>query len=205
LCILLRIPKTTFKPSQCCWSGNGFAASIQASKHKPETVYKNHESQPTPQIRPVTSLGRQVGRRVFWEGLKFFTLRSIDLNFVQNIFPVWANIFLRGGLAPPGYGPATDTSEEVKTCIVFLLFYSNICDLRGMIYPRGLQTFLSEGHIGNTKHVEGRASYVMWLLRGRTVWKAVGPPKKIQMGPFNISKHLGSCALFRTSCKLAPW
>jgi len=30
------------------------------------------------------------------------------------------------------------------------------------------------------------------------------PPKKIQMGPFNISKHLGSCVLFRASCKLPP-
>ena len=34
--------------------------------------------------------------------------------------------------------------------------------------------------------------------------KLLGPPKKIQMGPFNISKHLGRCVLFGTSCKLAP-
>jgi len=31
------------------------------------------------------------------------------------------------------------------------------------------------------------------------------PPKKIQRGPFNISKRLGSCVLFRASYKLAPW
>jgi len=41
--------------------------------------------------------------------------------------------------------------------------------------------------------------------QSRAVWRAVGPTKKIQMGPFNISKHLDRCVLFRASCKLAPW
>ena len=41
-------------------------------------------------------------------------------------------------------------------------------------------------------------------VQGRAVWKAVGPPppKKVQMWPFNISKDLGRCVLFRSSCKL---
>jgi len=30
------------------------------------------------------------------------------------------------------------------------------------------------------------------------------PPKKIQMGAFDISKHLGRCVLFQSSCKFAP-
>jgi len=36
--------------------------------------------------RPVTSLGHQVGRRVFWKGPKFFKLCPILLNYVQHIF-----------------------------------------------------------------------------------------------------------------------
>ena len=35
--------------------------------------------------------------------------------------------------------------------------------------------------------------------------KAVGgSPKKLQIPPFDISKHLGSCLLFRASCKFVP-
>jgi len=37
--------------------------------------------------RPVTSLGHQAGRRVFWEGPKFFKLCPIVLNYIQHIFP----------------------------------------------------------------------------------------------------------------------
>jgi len=37
-------------------------------------------------LRPVTSLGHQEGRRVFWEGLKSFELCSVVLNDVQHIF-----------------------------------------------------------------------------------------------------------------------
>jgi len=37
--------------------------------------------------RPVTSLGHQWGRGVFWEGPKFFKLCPIFLNYVQHIFP----------------------------------------------------------------------------------------------------------------------
>jgi len=35
--------------------------------------------------RPVTSLGHQVGQRVFWEGPKFFNLCPIVLNYVQRM------------------------------------------------------------------------------------------------------------------------
>ena len=45
--------------------------------------------------RPVTSLGHRAGRRVFWEGPKFFKLCPIVLNYVQHIFQK----------SPPGYGP----------------------------------------------------------------------------------------------------
>ena len=37
--------------------------------------------------RHVTSLGHQVGRRVFWEGPKFFKLRPVVSSYVQHIFP----------------------------------------------------------------------------------------------------------------------
>jgi len=37
--------------------------------------------------RPVASLEREEGRRVFREGLRFFKLCPIALNYVQHIFP----------------------------------------------------------------------------------------------------------------------
>jgi len=37
--------------------------------------------------RLVTRLGRQVGRRLFWVGPKFFKLCPIFLNYLQHIFP----------------------------------------------------------------------------------------------------------------------
>jgi len=37
--------------------------------------------------RPVTSLGHQGWRRVFWEGPKFFKLDPIVFNYAQHIFP----------------------------------------------------------------------------------------------------------------------
>ena len=40
-----------------------------------------------------------------------------------------------------------------------------------------------------------------WQSRVKGCW---GHPKKIQIGSFNITKHLGRCVLFRASCKLAP-
>ena len=43
--------------------------------------------------RPVTNLGHQAGRRVFWEGAKFFKLFPIASNYVQRIFPGGANNF----------------------------------------------------------------------------------------------------------------
>ena len=43
--------------------------------------------------RPVTGLGHPVGRRVFWEGPKFFKLCPRILNYVQHIFS-------RGRFAP---------------------------------------------------------------------------------------------------------
>jgi len=52
----------------------------------------------------------------------------------------------------------TNTIEKVEVCIVFLLFYEKLCDLRGMILPRRLQTFCPRAKQGNTKHVEGRTS-----------------------------------------------
>jgi len=50
-------------------------------------------------IRPVTSLGHQVGRRVFWKGPTFFKLCLIFSNYVQHIFPGGAKK-LSGGFAP---------------------------------------------------------------------------------------------------------
>jgi len=48
--------------------------------------------------RPVTSLGHQVGRRVFWEGPKIFKL-------CPTHFSRGAKIFARGASPPPGYEP----------------------------------------------------------------------------------------------------
>jgi len=66
--------------------------------------------------RPVTSLGPQVGRRVFWEGPKFFKLCPIFLNYVQHIFPRGAKKFrgLRHPCGPPpGYGPVAVIEKHV--------------------------------------------------------------------------------------------
>jgi len=52
------------------------------------------------QGRPVTSLGHPEGRRVFWEGPKFFELCPVVSNDDQHIFPGGANNFLRG-IRPP--------------------------------------------------------------------------------------------------------
>ena len=47
--------------------------------------------------RPVASLGHQAGRRVFWEGHKFFKL-------CPTHFPRERKLF-QGGFPPPSYGP----------------------------------------------------------------------------------------------------
>jgi len=43
--------------------------------------------------RPVTSLGHPEGRKVFWEGTKFFQLCPIILNYVQHIVQWEKKIF----------------------------------------------------------------------------------------------------------------
>ena len=50
--------------------------------------------------RPVTSLEHQVGRRVFWEGPKFFKLCPTVFNFAQQIFPGGSTKFA-GEASPP--------------------------------------------------------------------------------------------------------
>jgi len=46
--------------------------------------------------RPVTSLGHQEGRRIFWEGPKYFEIRPIFSKYIQHTFPGGAKNFLRG-------------------------------------------------------------------------------------------------------------
>ena len=41
-------------------------------------------------------------------------------------------------------------------------------------------------------------------LKAEPCERLLGPPQKIQIGSFDISKHLGRGVLFRASCKLAP-
>jgi len=48
--------------------------------------------------RPVTSIGHQVGRRVFWEGPKFYEQRPIVLNYFHHNFPGGAKKFAGGSL-----------------------------------------------------------------------------------------------------------
>ena len=66
-------------------------------------------------IRPVTSLGHQGGRRVFWEGRNFFKLCPIVFNYAQHIFPGGAKNFVGRlrPMRPPGYGPAAN-------CLLYL-------------------------------------------------------------------------------------
>jgi len=62
------------------------------------------------ETRPVTNLGHQEGRRVFWEGPQFFELCPIFSNCIQHIFPGVAKNILRG-LRPSGYGPVWNWRE----------------------------------------------------------------------------------------------
>jgi len=50
--------------------------------------------------RPVTSLGHQEGRRVFWEGPKFFELCPIVSHYILSIFAGGGENFSRG-TSPP--------------------------------------------------------------------------------------------------------
>ena len=75
--------------------------------------------------RPVTSLGHQWGRRVFWEWHNFFKLCPVLSNYVQHIFPGRAKIFL-GGLRPPrspGYGPVHTVRHVYLTTMTVLLMW----------------------------------------------------------------------------------
>ena len=64
----------------------------------------------------VTSLGHQVGRRVFWEGPKLFKLCPMVLNYVQHIFPGGGEKNVGGSSPPvqcalPSYGPGCNSSK----------------------------------------------------------------------------------------------
>jgi len=54
--------------------------------------------------RPVTSLGHQVGQRIFWEGPTFFQLWPAFWT-MSNTFFQGRRKSLQGELRPPGYGP----------------------------------------------------------------------------------------------------
>jgi len=64
-------------------------------------------------LRPVTSLGHQVGRRVFSEGPKFFELPActVVLNYAQHIFLRVTKKIL-GVVKPPVYGPDCTVLER---------------------------------------------------------------------------------------------
>jgi len=49
------------------------------------------------------------------------------------------------------------------------------------------------------------AAWCCWWLCSRAVWKVVGPRQKIPDGALKYQQALGSCVLFRASCKLVPW
>ena len=52
-------------------------------------------------IKPVTSLGHQEGRWVFWERPKSFAICPLFSNYIQHIFPGGAKNFLEGLRSPP--------------------------------------------------------------------------------------------------------
>jgi len=63
-------------------------------KHINWTISLRERHLPMPLRKPVTSLGHQEGRRVFWEGPTFFVLCPIVSNYVQDIFLVGTKNFL---------------------------------------------------------------------------------------------------------------
>ena len=63
--------------------------------------------------RPVTSLGHQGGRRVFWEGPKF--LKLCPTHFSRG----WRKK-LQGVLISPGYGPAWNIGKFFSCCFSLL-------------------------------------------------------------------------------------
>ena len=96
----------------CSWYGHLLhselicPSSANARRLKSRHPFAHAAQQP---IRPVTSLGDQWWRRVFWEGPKIFKL------YMSNSFQLCPTHFSRegivqGGFSPtrsPGYGPAT--------------------------------------------------------------------------------------------------
>ena len=67
-------------------------------------VLPNNCSQCSAYTKPVTSLGHQGRRRVFWEGPKFFKLCPIVFNYAHHIFSRGTKNFV-GRLAPPLFLP----------------------------------------------------------------------------------------------------
>jgi len=78
--------------------------------------------------RPVTSsLGRQGGRRVFWEGPKFLKPSPIVLNYVQHNFPGGVKK-CSGGFRPacsPLVAGLDKTRNVGNGCTFQMLFYQN--------------------------------------------------------------------------------
>ena len=65
--------------------------------------------------RPVTSLGHQEGRQVFWEGPKILIM-SNSFKLCPTYFSRGVEKFCRGCFATPGYGPGAHRPNASYTC-----------------------------------------------------------------------------------------
>jgi len=61
------------------------------------------------QSTPVTSLGHQVWRKVFWEGSKYFKRCPIIFNYAQHIYPAGAKRFA-------GEAPTPTPPPQLSAC-----------------------------------------------------------------------------------------
>jgi len=112
------------------------------------------------QLRPLTSLDRQEGRRVFWEGPKFFELRPIILIDVQYIFPGGVTNFL-GGICPPAPPLVTGLFQllNIRVCMC-------VCQSKVMVFSAQLR-FLTKTCSPITQHLIPGVGNLFAIL-GRT-------------------------------------
>jgi len=102
------VQRSMFALQQKIWK-RSYRVSIKSGYMVKTHKVWDHPSRPF-NSRPVTSVGDQVGRRVFWEGPKSFEQCPIVLNYVQHIFQGGEKV-CRGRSAPLVTGLLNSTNS----------------------------------------------------------------------------------------------
>jgi len=94
-------------------------------------------------ITSIPALNCEVQVRYLKQRKLFFKLCAIVSKYVQHIFPVGANIFLRGSSSPPGYGPVdfyTSQKTNISLSTLSALAKFDLAN-QGVRQPVQLHTF----------------------------------------------------------------